>query len=59
MPEDRRSLAHQASRSCDYPHTLDREEPVLEEENLVPNTGLQAPTALAQELGVADIGDRP
>ena len=38
-------------------HTLVRVETTFDEDNLVPNAGLQVPAALAQKLGVAELVD--
>ena len=38
-------------------HTLVRVETIFDEDNLVPNAGLQVPAALAQKLGVAELVD--
>jgi hypothetical protein len=38
-------------------HTLARVETTFDEDNLVPNAGLQVPAALAQRLGVAELVD--
>jgi hypothetical protein len=38
-------------------HTLARVETTFDEDNLVPNAGLQVPAALAQKLGVAELVD--
>lgn len=38
-------------------HTLGRIETTFDEDNLVPNAGLVAPAALAQQLGVAELVD--
>ena len=38
-------------------HNLAAIETTFDEDNLVPNAGLQAPAALAQKLGVAELVD--
>jgi hypothetical protein len=57
VSEVRRSQQQEASRRCDHRTRSVRVETTFDEDNLVPNAGLQVPAALAQKLGVAELVD--